>query len=314
MTATRAESPFASGTVVRRGDIELAVFQCGDPAAPPLLLIHGWPDTHLLWNEVAARLAGRFRVIAFDNRGAGASTVPAEVAAYRIEELAADVRAVLDAVVPDERVHILGHDWGSVIGWEVVSTPGAAERIASFTSLSGPNLDFLGAYLRGPVSARRLRGALEQGVASAYTVAFQIPGLPVPVMRLLSRRWPRFLAFFDGLDAAAVPAAPTLPADMINNLKLYRANIRARLRHPRPRPVEVPVQVLIATGDRAVRPVVHEEAERWVRDLTRTEIRARHWSPLSHPDEVAGRTADYIEAITARAGTGTARPGQSEPS
>ncbi|MBF6371134.1 alpha/beta hydrolase, partial [Nocardia puris] len=61
MTATRAESPFASGTVVRRGDVELAVFQCGDPAAPPLLLIHGWPDTHLLWNEVAARLAGRFR-------------------------------------------------------------------------------------------------------------------------------------------------------------------------------------------------------------------------------------------------------------
>ncbi|WP_280496868.1 ferredoxin reductase, partial [Nocardia farcinica] len=44
MTATRAESPFASGTVVRRGDVELAVFQCGDPAAPPLLLIHGWPD------------------------------------------------------------------------------------------------------------------------------------------------------------------------------------------------------------------------------------------------------------------------------
>lgn len=295
--STAGPFPATATTTVRRGDVELAVFECGDPAGIPILLVHGWPDTHILWNRVAARLADRYRVIAFDNRGAGESTVPTQVSAYRIEELAADVRAVADAVAPGQRVHVLGHDWGSVIGWELVSDPDAENRIASFSSVSGPNLDFLGAYLRGPFSSARLRGALAQGIASAYTVAFQIPGLPNPVLRALSRRWPRFLAFFDGLDPALVQTAPTLRADMINNLKLYRANIRAHLRNPRPRPIGVPVQLIVSTGDRAVRPVVHAEAEQWVGNLTRTEIAARHWSPISHPEALADRTAEFVDRV-----------------
>ncbi len=194
MTVVTEPFPTLPTRTVRRGDIELAVFECGNTDGPAIILVHGWPDTHTLWNGVATLLADRFRVIAFDNRGAGASTVPAEVAAYRIEELAADVRAVAEAVAPGERVHVLGHDWGSVIGWELASMPDAAGAIASFTSVSGPNLDFLGAYLRGPFSLARLRNSLAQGVASAYTVAFQIPGLPDPVLRGLSGRWPRFLS------------------------------------------------------------------------------------------------------------------------
>ncbi|WP_327111226.1 alpha/beta fold hydrolase [Nocardia sp. NBC_01730] len=298
-TTTGGPFPASATRTVRRGAVELAVYECGEPAAQPVLLVHGWPDTHLLWNRVAALLAGRLRVIAFDNRGAGDSSVPAGVAAYRVEELAADVRAVIEAVAPGERVHVLGHDWGSVIGWELVSAPDAASAIASFTSVSGPNLDFLGAYLRGPFSPVWLRGALSQAIASAYTVAFQIPGLPNPALRVLSNRWPRFLALFDGLNPELVVTAPTLRADMINNLKLYRANIRTHLRNPRPRRIDVPVQVIVSTGDRAVRPVVNAAADRWVANLTRSEIPARHWSPISHPADLARRTAAFVDRIGA---------------
>ncbi|UAK33971.1 alpha/beta fold hydrolase [Nocardia asteroides] len=301
MAITTSVGPFSAAATrsVRRGDVELAVYECGNPEGVPVLLIHGWPDTHLLWSRVAALLGGRHRVIAFDNRGVGDSSAPTAVEAYRIEELAADVRAVIDAVAPGERVHVLGHDWGSVIGWEAAAAADAASVIASFTSVSGPNLDFLGAYLRGPLTPARLRGALAQAAASAYTVAFQIPRVPDPVLRLLSGRWPRFLAFFDGLDPALVETAPTLRTDMINSLKLYRANIWPHLRHPRPRPIEVPVQLIVATGDRAVRPVANAEADRWVRRLTRVEIPARHWSPISHPAELARRTAAFIDRIDA---------------
>ncbi|MGK8521310.1 alpha/beta fold hydrolase [Nocardia asteroides] len=301
MTITTGIGPFpATATrTVRRGEVELAVYECGNPEGLPVLLIHGWPDTHLLWSRVAALLGGRHRVIAFDNRGVGGSSAPTAVEAYRLEELAADVRAVADAVAPGERLHVLGHDWGSVIGWEVAAAADAATVIASFTSVSGPNLDFLGAYLRGPLTTARLRGTLAQAAASAYTVAFQIPRLPDPVLRVLSGRWPRFLAFFDGLDPALVETAPTLRTDMINGLKLYRANIRTHLRHPRPRPIEVPVQLIVATGDRAVRPVVNAEADRWVPRLTRVEIAARHWSPISHPAELARHTAAFIDRVDA---------------
>ncbi|MEV0298418.1 alpha/beta fold hydrolase [Nocardia sp. NPDC050710] len=129
MTNT-SSGPFPANptTRVRRGDIELAVFECGNPVGTPVLLVHGWPDTHVLWSRVAELLAAEHRVIAFDNRGAGESTVPAEVAAYRIEELAADVLAVADAVAPGQRVHVLGHDWGSVIGWELAAAPRPRSR------------------------------------------------------------------------------------------------------------------------------------------------------------------------------------------
>lgn len=300
MTVSTAPFPAVPTHTVRRGDIELAVFECGDPAGPPILLVHGWPDTHALWYRVAELLSPRYRVIAFDNRGAGGSTVPRAGAAYRIEELAADIRAVAAAVAPGERVHVVGHDWGSVIGWEVVGALDAPTAIASFTSISGPNLDFLGAYLRGPFSPARLLGSVEQGLASAYTFAFRIPRLPDLVLRRLSGHWPRFLSLFDGLDPAAVRTGPTLRADMVNGLELYRANIHSRLRHPRPRPIEVPVQVVIATGDRAVRPVVHAEAGNWVRDLTVRTIAARHWSPFTHPGDLAGLAAEFIDRIDGR--------------
>ncbi|MFC3963778.1 alpha/beta fold hydrolase [Nocardia jiangsuensis] len=286
--------PAEPSATVRRGDVELAVFETGAPDGPPVLLVHGWPDTHTLWESVAAELAVEHRVIVFDNRGAGASTAPGNVAGYRLEELAADVRAVLAAVAPGERVHLVGHDWGGVLGWEVAAAPDAASAIASFTCVSGPNLDYLGAYLRGPRTVSRVAGALQQSVASAYTVAFQIPRLPDPALRLLATRWPAFLAFFDGIDPALVTPAPTLARDMVNGMRLYRANIRRRLRAPRPRPVEVPVQLVIASGDRAVRPVVHAEAPNWVRDLHTVRLDGGHWTPLSHPVELAAAAAGFV--------------------
>lgn len=299
---TTGTFPAEPTAVVRRGDVDLAVFETGDPQGPPVLLVHGWPDTHLLWSEVAAHLSGNHRVIAFDNRGAGASSTPAGAAAFRIEELAADVRAVLAAVAPGQGVHLIGHDWGGIVGWDVVAAPDAPAVIASFTCASGPNLDFLGAYLRGPRTRDRITGALSQSLASAYTVPFQIPGLPNPVLRLLAPRWPAFLTFFDGIAADRVAVAPTLATDMVTGMRLYQANIRRRLRSPRPRTVEVPVQLVIAARDRAVRPVVHAEAPNYVRDLHTVRLDAGHWTPLSHPAELAAAAARFA------AGTGVARP------
>ncbi|MFC7612955.1 alpha/beta fold hydrolase [Actinokineospora soli] len=62
---------------VRSGDVELAVFEQGDPAAPTVLLVHGYPDTHRMWDGVAARLAEDYHVVRYDVRGAGASSAPA---------------------------------------------------------------------------------------------------------------------------------------------------------------------------------------------------------------------------------------------
>src|SRR5699024_5873923 len=113
-----------------------------------VLLVHGWPDTHRLWDAVTQRLAADHRLITYDTRGHGESTVPDATRAFSIDAFADDLYAVIDAASPDRPVHLVGHDWGSVQGWEAVCRPDADERIASFTSISGPSLDHLGTWVR----------------------------------------------------------------------------------------------------------------------------------------------------------------------
>lgn len=294
----------AVASTVRNGDVELAVFEQGNPNGPTLVLVHGWPDTHQLWEHVVPRLAERFRVVSYDSRGAGRSTVPTAVSAYRLELIAQDLFAVIDAVSPTAPVHVLAHDWGSVEAWEAVCEPDAGRRIASFSSISGPNLDHLGTWVRegfANPSPRRILDRLTQAVASAYTVLFQIPVLgPLPFRLGLDRLWPTFLRFFDGLDPTLVPTAPTLRADMVNGLKLYRANIRPRLGAPRERRTDVPVQLILNANDRAVRPVGYQDTEKWAPDLRRRVIPAGHWSPISHAAEVARLTAEFVEDVLDR--------------
>lgn len=125
----------------RCADLAVREWGDGDTHRPTVVLVHGYPDTSAVWLAVAERLAARYHVVAYDVRGAGASAAPSGTEAYRLERLVEDLAAVIDATTaaaPDRPVHLVGHDWGSIQGWEAVTTEPLAGRIASFTSISGP--------------------------------------------------------------------------------------------------------------------------------------------------------------------------------
>src|SRR5882757_7565308 len=126
----------------------IAVYQYGDPAAPVLICVHGYPDNARLWEPVAERLAAEFHVITYDVRGAGESDHPSGRSAYRLDRLEEDFTAVLDAVSPDQPVQLLAHDWGSIQSWHFVTSERLRGRIASYVSISGPSLDHAGYFLR----------------------------------------------------------------------------------------------------------------------------------------------------------------------
>ncbi|TQF74703.1 alpha/beta fold hydrolase [Rhodococcus spelaei] len=297
----------AVASTVRNGDVQLAVFEQGNPDGPTLVLVHGWPDTHRLWEHVVPLLADRFRVVSYDSRGAGQSTVPTAVADYRLELLASDLFAVIDAVSPDAPVHVLAHDWGSLESWEAVCAPGADRRIASLTSVSGWCFDHLGHWMRRNLTSPTPAGVgkvLAQFAASFYALLFHIPVLPALVTgRLLAPRWPRFLALFDGMDPALARPAATIGRDAANGVKRYRANTRDRLLRPRERRTEIPVQLIVNTRDKAVLPFGFEETQRWVADLRRAEIPAGHWAPLSHSADLARIAAGFVDSIENAAAT-----------
>jgi pimeloyl-ACP methyl ester carboxylesterase len=102
--------------------VRLAVFEQGNPDGPPLVMVHGWPNSHVMWDGVAPTVADRFRIITYDNRGAGGSDVPKPVRAYTMPKFADDFAAVLAELSPSEPVHVLAHDWGSVGVWEYLRT------------------------------------------------------------------------------------------------------------------------------------------------------------------------------------------------
>ena len=101
---------------------------------PPVLLIHGFPDSHRLWrHQVPALVAAGKRVIAPDLRGFGESQQPNEVADYALRHSIADMLAVLDAL-EIERAQVVGHDWGAAVAWGLAAF--APERVERLVVLS----------------------------------------------------------------------------------------------------------------------------------------------------------------------------------
>jgi pimeloyl-ACP methyl ester carboxylesterase len=94
----------------------LHVAELGNPDGTPVLLLHGWPQHWYAWRALMPLLADRHRVLALDLRGFGWSEATAR--GYRKAQLADDVAGALDALDID-RVQLVGHDWGGVIGFLV---------------------------------------------------------------------------------------------------------------------------------------------------------------------------------------------------
>ncbi|WP_458078829.1 SDR family oxidoreductase [Streptomyces sp. EMB26] len=287
---------------VRTGGVELCVAELGDPERPAVVLVHGYPDSKEVWSRVAPRLAERFHVVAYDVRGHGGSTAPRPLrGGFTLEKLTDDFLAVAEAVSPHRPVHLVGHDWGSVQGWEFVTAPRARERILSFTSVSGPSLDHFGHWIKSRVSRptpRRAGHLLGQGVRSWYVYALHTPVLPELVWRgPLGRYWPRLLERMERAPGDDYPTA-SLPSDAAHGAWLYRDNVRSRLGDPRPDAyAHVPVQLVTPLGDRFLSPRLHDGLEQWAPRLTRRTLSSGHWVPRSRPDQLATWIADFVTSV-----------------
>ncbi len=307
MTTTSTEQPVKAKNerIVRNGEIDLAVFEYGDPTADTVVLVHGWPDSHHVWNNVVPLLADRFHVVSFDQRGHGASTNPKSWRAFGLADLARDLMAVIRTVSPDRPVHLLAHDWGSVISWEAVCEPDAELWIASFTSVSGPNLDHLGQVLRSKLSRPtpgNLAVPLAQLMSSGYTFWFQAPVINrLPFALVNEERWKQFLRLSEGTPADQIHLSESLREDMVSGLRIYRANIFPRLLRPRDRRTSIPVQLIINRRDVAIRPQVYDEEERWVSRLWRREVSTGHWVPYSRPQVLANAVHEFVDYLTGSA-------------
>ncbi|WUJ69636.1 alpha/beta fold hydrolase [Kribbella soli] len=273
--------PPSTSTTTSRDGTRIAVYDYGNPDAPTLICVHGYPDNASLWEPVAERLATDFHVITYDVRGAGESDHPSRTSAYALDRLQEDFEAVLDHASPDEPVHVLAHDWGSIQSWQFVTDE--HPRIASFVSISGPSLDHAGYFLR-----RANRAALTQLLHSWYIFYFHLPWLPELAWR---RGWAHRV--FNRLEQQDATEQRSI-GDYVNGMKLYRANVVPRLIRPAPRRTDVPVLAVSPDADPFVTTALQTDIARWAPNLTVKVVRGGHWMPRNDP----GLVADLVRKHT----------------
>jgi pimeloyl-ACP methyl ester carboxylesterase len=291
-------------TVIASDGVALAVHAYTeiDGRRPTILAIHGYPDNHHVWDGVAAELADQYNVIAYDVRGAGESSRPTGRSGYRLTQLVADIGAVIDSLGVNE-VHLVAHDWGSIQGWAAVTDDTVMGKIASFTSISGPHLNYAGRFLRSPRSPRAVVDVVRQILASAYIWFFLCPA--VPELAIRSRATVKVFAAIELIGRAGPSgrraAATRSIDDYLNGLNLYRANMPGPMLAPPPQlpQTQVPVQVLVARQDYFVTPALQRFTGSIPADNRIVPIEGGHWVVASHPDVVARLTDDWVSAAVA---------------
>src|SRR5262249_24350401 len=157
---------------------------------------------------------------------------------------------------PGRPVHVLAHDWGSVGIWEYLTRPGASDRVASFTSVSGPSqdhvVDYIFSGLRRPWRPRTFARAISQAFRFSYMALVSIPGLaPLFVRLALSIPALRRNAV-DNIPDDQIHHSDNLARDAAHSVKTYPANyFRSFSRRDRDiHIVDVPVQLIVNTQDK----------------------------------------------------------------
>ena len=281
--------------------ITLNVALAGPQDAPPIILLHGFPESHRTWRKVAPLLAGRFRLIMPDLRGFAGSDRPQDVEEYRTDKLIDEIFALADAVGL-ERFALVGHDWGGAVAW------GAAlrgdRRLARLAIVNAPH---------PVVFQKSLIEHADQRAASQYISAFRTPGFEKAVEAM------GYEAFFEKsfgghVDLSVIPESEkrqyiaewSQPGALTAMLNWYRA---ASLIVPPPGvtvplpdlllrafpTIGIPTLVVWGMRDKALLPVQIEGLETLVDDLQIVRIpEAGHFAPWEAPERVAQALGGFL--------------------
>ncbi|MET7329667.1 alpha/beta hydrolase [Nonomuraea sp. NPDC005650] len=253
----------------------------------PIVLLHGFPQTHLMWRHVAADLAAGHTVICPDLRGYGASDKPAETGpdTYAKRTMAADVVALARAF-GHERFALAGHDRGALVAFRAgLDHPAAITHLACLDVL--PTAD-MWAVMRGASAA----------VGFHLYLMAQPPGLPEAMIAgCPDLFFGHFLDAWTG-DAQAIPdgvraayleacraAIPSIVAD-------YRASAGIDADHDRAdraagRRLEMPVTVLQQDWGAALGYDAAALWRAWAPDLRHLTVGHGHFMAEEAPADVA---------------------------
>ena len=293
-----------AGLTVKSDGVELRVIDRGSKNKTTLLFLHGFPDCHEVWSHQIDALSKDYRVIAFDLRGAGESTSPDSKSGYSMRHMLKDIDAVLDATVGSEaKVHLIGHDWGSIIGWSYVMDRHRSSRLLSWTSMSGPHIALAMSRLQRSLmvgSTDHRKAAIDQLAHSWYTLAMFVPGFGRGLVSLKPAQVWRAIMRMGGVSAddPYLDKTATQAKALLNNWPMYSQNLMSpEFKMPPRNCIHVPTQLIVPLDDAFVRPILFRGLERYVTNLSKVEIDANHWAQRQQPEMITSLIRDFVASF-----------------
>ena len=282
--------------------VELDVWTAGDPANPPIIFLHGFPESHRTWGAQMEALAFDHYCIAPDQRGFARSSKPPEVSDYTPDKMVGDLFALAD-VLGIERFTLAAHDWGGAIGWAAALK--APERIARLIICNAPH---------PLIFQRSLIDDMAQRQASQYILTFRGTDIEKRIAEN-GLDWffeHSFMRHMKGDAVSAQARAAYLdewgqPGALTAMFNWYRATpmrvpamdeVPARPAYlDAPFPV-LPMPVLIIWGmkDPALLPCQLDGLDTLVADLTIARIDCGHFTPWEAPESVNIALRDFLAA------------------
>jgi haloacetate dehalogenase len=256
-------------------------------AGPAVLLLHGFPETHVCWERIAPRLAGAHRVVAPDLRGYGASRAPAggpRGEGYSKREMG-DEFVELMAALGHARFAVVGHDRGARVAYRLaLDHPGRVTRVALLNIVptveqfermgGGPSLGFWPWFLLAQPAPfpERIIGADPAALLEhVFATWASDPDAIGPERREAYRR------------AMTAPTVAAMCAD-------YRASFHLDRRHDaddRAAGRRISAPVLVVTGaDETQLADAPDVWRAWADDVSATHVPGGHFVPEEAPDEV----------------------------
>ena len=268
---------------------EVAEAGQGDKLA---LCLHGFPELHYSWRHQMPLLAEMgYRVWAPNMRGYGQTTRPLNKKDYRLDNLTADVGALIDASGAKE-VTLLAHDWGAIVAWQF-----AIQQVRPLTRLVIMNVPH-------PLCARRELKTWKQLKKSWYMFFFQIPKLPemrlskneAAVIGRLFRETSVNKDRFTREESEPYRKAAAKPGAITAMLNYYRALFQTGdARKIGDGKVHVPTLIVWGEKDIAIDIACLDGTDQYVTDLTvKRYPHASHWVQQDIPEEVNAALKEWL--------------------
>jgi pimeloyl-ACP methyl ester carboxylesterase len=258
----------------------------GEPSAPPLLWLHGFPDHPPTAAAFLGRLARTHRVIAPWLRGYAPSPLGGP---YDLDQLASDAIAMIDAL--GGRVDLVGHDWGAAITYAVCARSPA--RVRRAVTLAVPHPRTFSRSLRTAGQLRR----------SWYMLLFQLPGSTTLVrardLALIDRLWRAWSPGFTLDPASRAELHACLARSLPAPLAYYRAAARAArsaARGPATK-IAAPLLQLHGADDGCIVPPTGDDERYFVERQLVVIPGAGHFLHLERPDVVASRITAWLAEL-----------------